>query len=114
VAAGSIAAAVAAAKVSSPEVMLEVEVETLDELRQALDAEADMALLDEFSLDELRAAVALNRAHPHGPIRLEASGGVTLETVRAIAETGVDFVSVGSLTKNVRAVDLSMRFEYGE
>ena len=114
VAAGSIAAAVAAAKVSSPEVMLEVEVETLDELRQALDAEADMALLDEFSLDQLRAAVALNRAHPHGPIRLEASGGVTLETVRAIAETGVDFVSVGSLTKNVRAVDLSMRFEYGE
>ena len=114
-AAGSIEAAVAAAQVSSSrDVMVEVEVETLDELRQALDAGADMALLDEFSLDDLRAAVALNRAHPNGPLRLEASGGVTLETVRAIAETGVDFVSVGSLTKNVRAVDLSMRFEYAD
>ena len=73
-----------------------------------------MALLDEFSLDDLRAAVALNRAHPNGPIKLEASGSVTLETLRSIAETGVDFVSVGSLTKHVRAVDLSMRFEYAD
>ena len=114
VAAGSIGAAAAAARLSSPGVMVEVEVETLDELRQALDAGADMALLDEFSLEDLRAAVALNRAHPNGPMQLEASGGVTLKTVRAIAETGVDFVSVGSLTKNVRAVDLSMRFEYAD
>jgi len=66
--------------------MIEVEVESLDELRQALDAGADMALLDEFSLDDLRAAVALNRSHPHGPIKLEASGGVTLETLRAVGE----------------------------
>ncbi|HEX9207522.1 MAG TPA: carboxylating nicotinate-nucleotide diphosphorylase [Steroidobacteraceae bacterium] len=114
VAAGSIRAAVAAAKASGTRVMIEVEVENLDELRQALDAGADMALLDEFPLDELRAAVALNRSHPNGPIELEASGSVTLETIRAIAETGVDFVSVGSLTKHVRAVDLSMRFEFAD
>jgi nicotinate-nucleotide pyrophosphorylase (carboxylating) len=113
-AAGSIGAAVEAAKASPRRVMIEVEVESLDELRQALDAGADMALLDEFSLDDLRAAVALNRSHPHGPIKLEASGGVTFESLRAVGETGVDFISVGSLTKNVRAVDLSMRFEYAD
>jgi nicotinate-nucleotide pyrophosphorylase (carboxylating) len=111
-AAGSIAAAVAAARASGARVPVEVEVETLDELRQALDAGADMALLDEFSLDDLRAAVAMSRSHPRGPIKLEASGSVTFETLRAIAETGVDFVSIGSLTKHVRAVDLSMRFEF--
>jgi nicotinate-nucleotide pyrophosphorylase (carboxylating) len=111
-AAGSIAAAVAAARAAGATVPVEVEVETLDELRQALDAGADMALLDEFSLDDLRAAVAMSGAHPRGPIKLEASGSVTFETLRAIAETGVDFVSIGSLTKHVRAVDLSMRFEF--
>jgi len=111
-AAGSIAAAVTAARASGARVPVEVEVETLDELRQALDAGADMALLDEFSLDDLRAAVAMSRSHPRGPIKLEASGSVTFETLRAIAETGVDFVSIGSLTKHVRAVDLSMRFEF--
>ena len=71
-----------------------------------------MALLDEFSLDDLRAAVAMNRSHPRGPMQLEASGGITLESLRPVAETGVDFISVGSLTKHVRAVDLSMRFEF--
>jgi nicotinate-nucleotide pyrophosphorylase (carboxylating) len=111
-AAGSIAAAVAAAGGSGERVSLEVEVETLDELRQALDAGADMALLDEFSLEDLRAAVAMNRAHPRGPMKLEASGNVSFETLRPIAETGVDFVSIGSLTKHLRAVDLSMRFEF--
>jgi len=111
-AAGSIAAAVAAARAAGASVPVEVEVETLDELRQALAAGADMALLDEFTLDDLRAAVALNRAHPRGPMQLEASGSVTLETLRGIAETGVDFISIGSLTKHVRAVDLSMRFEF--
>jgi len=111
-AAGSIAAAVAAARAQGTTVPVEVEVETLDELRQTLDAGADMALLDEFSLDDMRAAVVMNRAHARGPIKLEASGSVTLETLRAIAETGVDFVSVGALTKHVRAVDLSMRFEF--
>jgi nicotinate-nucleotide pyrophosphorylase (carboxylating) len=111
-AAGSIASAVAAARAAGAIVPVEVEVETLDELTQALEAGADMALLDEFSLDDLRAAVAMNRSHPRGPMKLEASGNVTLETLRAIAETGVDFVSIGSLTKHVRAVDLSMRFEF--
>jgi len=114
IAAGSIGAAVAAARDSETRVLIEVEVESLDELRQVLDARADMALLDEFSLDEMRAAVALNRAHPHGPIKLEASGSVTLATLRSVAETGVDFVSVGSLTKHVRAIDLSMRFEFAD
>jgi len=111
-AAGSIAAAVSAARAAGASVPVEVEVETLDELRQALDAGADMALLDEFSLADLRAAVAMNRSHPRGPMKLEASGNVTFETLRGIAETGVDFVSIGSLTKHVRAVDLSMRFEF--
>jgi len=111
-AAGSIAAAVSAARAAGATVPVEVEVETLEELRQALDAGADMALLDEFSLDDLRAAVAMNKSHPRGPMKLEASGNVTFETLRGIAETGVDFVSIGSLTKHVRAVDLSMRFEF--
>jgi nicotinate-nucleotide pyrophosphorylase (carboxylating) len=112
-AAGSIAAAVDAARAAGSKVPVEVEVETLDEFRQALDAGADMALLDEFSLADMRSAVAMNRSHPRGPMKLEASGSVTFETLRAIAETGVDFVSVGSLTKHVRAVDLSMRFQFG-
>ena len=114
IAAGSIAAAVAAARTSGTRVPVEVEVESLDELREALDAGADMALLDEFTLDDMRSAVAMNRTHPKGPMKLEASGGITLESVRAIAETGVDFISVGSLTKHVRAVDLSMRFEFAD
>ena len=113
-AAGSISAAVAAARATGSRVPVEVEVESLEELRQALDAGADMALLDEFSLDNLRAAVAMNRAHPRGPMQLEASGGITFELLRPIAETGVDFISVGSLTKHVRAVDLSMRFEFAD
>ena len=69
-------------------------------------------MLDEFSLHEMRSAVALNRQHGAG-VRLEASGGVSLETVRAIAATGVDYVSIGGLTKHVRAVDLSMRLSFG-
>jgi nicotinate-nucleotide pyrophosphorylase (carboxylating) len=110
IATGSITAAVAAARAAYPQAPIEVEVESLDELRQALEARADMALLDEFSLEGLAAAVALSRAHRH-PIRLEASGSVTLDNLRSIAATGVDFVSIGSLTKHLRAVDLSMRFE---
>jgi len=110
-AAGSIAAAVAAMRASRATVPVEVEVESLDELRQALDARVDMALLDEFGLDELRAAAAMNAAHANGPIKLEASGNITAETLPAIAATGVDFVSIGALTKHLRAIDLSMRFE---
>jgi len=109
-AAGSIAAAVAAARRISSEVPLEVEVESLDELRQALDAAADIVMLDEFTLEDMRLAVAINRAHAT-PARLEASGSVSLDNIRTIAETGVDYVSVGAITKHVRAIDLSMRFE---
>jgi nicotinate-nucleotide pyrophosphorylase (carboxylating) len=110
-AAGSIAFAVAAAKRRAGKVPVEVEVENLRQLQEALDAAADIALLDNFSLESMRKGVALNAAAAR-PLKLEASGGITAETIRAIAETGVDFVSVGSITKHVRAVDLSMRFEW--
>jgi len=108
-AAGSIGAAISTARAQSPGVRVEVEVENLEQLRQVLDAHAELVLLDNFDLDNMRAAVALNRAHQR-PALLECSGGVTLERVPAIAATGVDFISVGSLTKNVEAIDLSMRF----
>jgi nicotinate-nucleotide pyrophosphorylase (carboxylating) len=110
-AAGSIAAAVAAAKRGGGQVPVEVEVENLPELQQAIAAGADIALLDEFSLQSMRDAVAVN-AQAERPLKLEASGGITTATIREIAETGVDFISVGSITKHVRAVDLSMRFEW--
>ena len=112
VAAGSIALAVAGARTAGHRVPVEVEVETLDELRQAIAAGADIAMLDEFTLDGMRDAVAINRAAVT-PVKLEASGGVTLETIRDIALTGVDYVSVGGITKHVRAIDLSMRFDWG-
>lgn len=106
-AAGSIAAAVAEARRIAPaDVSLQVEVETLDELQQALDAGVTLVLLDNMSLEEMRTAVQQTA----GRARLEASGGVDLSTVRAIAETGVDRISIGKLTKDVSAVDLSMRF----
>jgi nicotinate-nucleotide pyrophosphorylase (carboxylating) len=108
-AAGSISAAIRAAR-SLRRVTIEVEVENLAELAEALAARPDMVLLDDFSLEDLRTAVALNRAHGR-PVKLEASGGIHLENVRTIALTGVDFISVGSITKHLRAIDLSMRFE---
>jgi nicotinate-nucleotide pyrophosphorylase (carboxylating) len=110
-AAGSIAQAVAAAKSTGTNIPVEVEVENAGELRQAIAAGADIAMLDDFTLEALAEAVAIN----HGavrPLKLEASGGVTLDTIRKIADTGVDYVSVGSITKHVRAVDLSTRFEW--
>jgi nicotinate-nucleotide pyrophosphorylase (carboxylating) len=107
-AAGSIAAAVAAARALAPGVPVEVETENLDEVAAALAAQCDVIMLDEFELDDLARAVALNRAAPR-PAKLEASGAVTLERIGAIAATGVDFISVGGLTKHVQAVDLSMR-----
>ncbi len=112
-AAGSIAKAVNAARSATRSIPVEVEVESLDELKQAIEAGADIALLDDFSTAQLREAVTHNRAAPK-PLKLEASGGVTMATIREIAETGVDYVSVGSMTKHVQAVDLSMRFEYSE
>lgn len=105
-AAGSITAALEAALRSSPGVEVEVEVESLDELREALSAGAQRILLDNFGPAELGEAVR----ETAGRARLEASGGVDIRTVRSIAETGVDSISVGALTKDVRAVDLSMRF----
>jgi nicotinate-nucleotide pyrophosphorylase (carboxylating) len=113
IAAGSIARAIETARRTSPAVPVEVEVETLAELDQALAAGADIILLDELTLDDMRTAVARNRV-AGGKAKLEASGSVTLATVRSIAETGVDFISLGSITKHVQAVDLSMRFEFAE
>jgi nicotinate-nucleotide pyrophosphorylase (carboxylating) len=104
-AAGSIKNAVAAARVVSQTVDVEVEVENIAEVKQALDAKADILLLDNFSLEQLKEAVDLNK----GSAKLEASGNVNLSTIRDIAKTGVDFISVGALTKNIQAVDLSMR-----
>jgi nicotinate-nucleotide pyrophosphorylase (carboxylating) len=110
-AAGSIAAAVAAARLGRAQIPIEVEVENLPELQQAIAAGADIAMLDNFPLEAMRDAVAVN-ANAAKPLKLEASGGITAATIREIAETGVDFISVGSITKHVRAVDLSMRFEW--
>ena len=107
-AAGSITAAIAAGRRLSPGVPVEVEVETLGELGEALTALPDVIMLDEFSHADLRAAVARNRALGK-PVKLEASGSVSLETIRAIAETGVDYISVGAITKHLHALDLSMR-----
>lgn len=105
-AAGSIAAAMAAATEVGKGVEIEVEVEDLEQLTEALDAGAKRVLLDNFDLHLLRDAVALNQ----GRARLEASGGVNLDTVAGIAQTGVDDISVGDITKDIQAVDLSMRF----
>lgn len=104
-AAGGIAQALRAARSLPHDVPVQIEVENLDELRQALEAGAVSVLLDNFPLDEMKAAVELNQ----GRALLEASGGITHDSVRAIAQTGVDRISVGSLTKDVKAVDYSMR-----
>jgi len=105
-AAGSIAAALEAAFDLADGLQVEIEVESLAEMEEALDAGATHLLLDNFDLQQLRRAVAL----AGGKARLEASGAVTLDTVRGIAETGVDDISIGDLTKDVESIDLSMRF----
>jgi nicotinate-nucleotide pyrophosphorylase (carboxylating) len=110
-AAGSLTEAIRAARRVAGSKKVEVEVETLQEFSEALQAAPDIIMLDEFSLSDIRAAVALNRASDHS-VKIEASGRVTLETVRAVAETGVDYISIGSITKHVQAVDLSMRLEF--
>ena len=106
-AAGSIASAVAGARALHRDLPVEVEVESLDQLEQALAAGANRILLDNFSLPDIAQAVAVTR----GRAELEASGGITLENLRQYAQTGVDFISIGALTKNLRAIDLSMRFD---
>lgn len=102
---GGIAQAVHTAQQIAPGKPVEVEVESLDELRQALDAGADIIMLDELSLDEMREAVTIT----NGRAKLEASGGINEQTLRSVAETGVDYISIGALTKDVKAIDLSMR-----
>jgi len=103
-AAGNLAAAVAAARAAGPDLPLEVEVETLDEVRAALDLGCDLLLLDNMPLAEMTAAVRL----AGGRARLEASGGITLDTVRAVAETGVDYLAVGALTHAAPALDVAL------
>jgi len=105
-AAGSIQQAVSQAKALQTKLAIEIEVETLEELNQALTAEADIILLDNMPIKTLRQAVSINQ----GKAKLEASGGISLKNVSAVAETGVDFISIGDLTKNILAIDLSMRF----
>lgn len=105
-AAASITAAVELAKKSHPDLLIEVEVETMEQLDEACHAGAQRVLLDNFSIELLSAAVAKYK----GRIALEASGGIGLDTVRTVAETGVDFISIGDITKSVTAIDFSMRF----
>jgi len=107
IASGSVRQAVEKAFWLHPDVPVEVEVESLDELKEALKAGADIIMLDNFTTEQMREAVQLTR----GQARLEVSGNVTRDTIREFAETGVDYISVGALTKHVRALDLSMRFK---
>lgn len=110
IAAGGVTAAFQQAqRLAPPDVFIQIEVETLEQLAEALDAGATMILLDNMDLHQMRQAVGLTA----GRAQLEASGGVRLETVRAIAETGIDRISIGSLTKDVRAIDLSLRHSEG-
>ncbi|HUQ51504.1 MAG TPA: carboxylating nicotinate-nucleotide diphosphorylase [Gammaproteobacteria bacterium] len=107
---GSVSAAVAAARRQSGNVMIEVEVESLTQLREALATDADRVMLDDFSLDDMRAGVQLRDAHGGKRKELEASGSVDAAKLEAVAATGVDFISIGAITKHVRAIDFSMRF----
>ncbi|NJM12864.1 MAG: carboxylating nicotinate-nucleotide diphosphorylase [Synechococcaceae cyanobacterium SM1_2_3] len=106
-AAGSISNAIAAARRLYPGVTVEIEVETLEQLAEALAAQPDIVMLDNFELATMAEAVKIT----HRRVKLEASGNVNFDTVRPIAETGVDYISIGGLTKDVRAIDLSMRFQ---
>lgn len=106
---GGIAEAVQAARELAADKMIEVEVENLDELEQALRADVPLIMLDNFSLEDTRRAISLAR----GKAKLEASGGINDDTLRAIAETGIDFISMGTLTKDIASVDLSMRLTTG-
>jgi nicotinate-nucleotide pyrophosphorylase (carboxylating) len=109
-AAGGIEAAAGSAREQAADVLIEVEVESLEQVRAALDADIDRILLDNFSLESVRAAVAARDAHSGKRLDLEVSGSIELEGLRTLAGTGIDFISVGALTKNVTAVDFSMRF----
>jgi nicotinate-nucleotide pyrophosphorylase (carboxylating) len=110
-AAGGITQAVSAAREKNDDVLLEVEVETEPQLQECFTAKVDRALLDNFSIERLQAAVKLRDNQAPG-ITLEASGGITLANIEQIAGTGIDFISVGALTKDIQAIDLSMRFHF--
>lgn len=105
-AAGSIAAAVDEARFNNPDLTIEVEVENMDELQQALDAGVNRIMLDNFDTTQILKAIELTDKRAE----LEASGGITLDNIRAYAETGVDYISIGALTKDIHSIDLSMRF----
>ena len=105
-ASGGIKTAVERGRKLRPDCLLEVEVEDLDQLQQAIDAKVDRALLDNFSIEEMEQAVGINKNR----IQLEASGNITDQILLQIAETGVDFISIGALTKHLRAIDFSLRF----
>lgn len=107
---GSIELAVSRARAQTPSLSLEIEVENLEQLRAALETSADRIMLDNFPVAQLREAVAIRNAHKGMRKELEASGNIDLDNVRAVAETGVDWISTGAITKNVRAIDYSMRF----
>lgn len=109
-AAGGISAALNAARALNADVTIQIEVETLEELREALEAGAQSILIDNFSLQQMRDAVAINA----GRALLEASGGVRLDTVASIAATGVDRISIGPITKDIRAIDFSMRITHSD
>ena len=111
-AAGSLTGAIQASRRSTPGLKVEVEVESLAELEEALNAAPDIIMLDDFSLADMRTAVSRRQALG-AAVKLEASGSISLEAVRDIAATGVDYISIGALTKHVQAVDLSMRLEFG-
>jgi len=112
--AGGVEAAIRAAKERHTDLAIEIEVESVSELQAALRAGADRLLLDNFDISDLQRAVDINHRQGQPPAELEASGGLTLEQIVRVAETGVDYISVGALTKNVLAIDLSMRFRYPE
>ncbi len=103
---GDMAKAVEQARQIKPDVLLEVEVETLDQLNQAIEARVDRVLLDNFDLDQLQQAVAISR----GQVELEASGNITEDNIKQVAQTGVDFISIGALTKHIQAIDFSLRY----
>jgi nicotinate-nucleotide pyrophosphorylase (carboxylating) len=108
---GSITAAIIKAREIAPQKPIEVEVETFVELIEALDAGADIIMLDNFTVTDMAQAVLTSKNHRNKKCRLEASGGINLDTLVGVAETGVDFISIGALTKDVKAIDLSMRLE---
>jgi len=100
------ASAIQLARKLHPEVLLEVEVETLQQMQQAIENKVDRVLLDNFTVDMLHQAVALNKS----AITLEASGDITRQNILQVAKTGVDFISIGALTKHIRAIDFSLRY----